>query len=413
MNNSSKYRGTIISSYLGYVTQSIVVNLTPLFFTIFRTQYGISYEFLATLILITFLIQLIVDLLSIKFVSGLGFRKCAVLSQLFSFIGLLCLGVTVPLLHNSKTAIILSVLFYSIGGGLIEVVVSPIVDALPSDSKDSSMSLLHSFYSWGQVFVIIITTALLKILGNTLWYFIPIIWSILPLINLFNFTKVPIIEPEVKKQGKLAKGLLTSKIFVLLFAMMVCSGAAEQVISQWASLFCENGLGVNKVIGDLLGPCMFAACMGIGRTFYGIKGATLNLTKALSVCSVITVVCYIAASFFKSPVISLAGCALCGLGVSLMWPGLLSLTADKFSSSGTAVFSLLALAGDIGCSVGPFITGVVSDKVCSSVGIAEKAQSLSMTVDELGMKSGIATGIVFPLIMTVGMLLLRKTKKTN
>lgn len=413
MKNPNKFRGTLISAYLGYVTQSIVVNLASLFFVIFRTQYGITYEFLATLILLTFLIQLLVDLFSIKFISSLGFRKCAVLSQLFSFIGLVSLGVSVPLFDNSKAAIVISVLIYSVGGGLIEVVVSPMIDALPSESKDSSMSLLHSFYSWGQVLVIIVTTALLKIFGHSVWYFIPLIWSVLPLINTFNFARVPIIEPELEKPAKITKNLIGSKTFILLFVMMICSGAAEQVIAQWASLFCENGLGVSKVVGDLLGPCMFAACMGIGRTFYGIKGASIDLNKALSVCSVLSIACYVAASFFKSPVISLAGCALCGLGVSLMWPGILSFAACKFSSGGAAVFSLLALAGDVGCSIGPYITGIISDKICSSPGIAEKATSLSMTVDEFGMKCGIAAGIVFPIITFLGTLILKSKKNAE
>lgn len=413
MNVKNKYIGTVISSYLGYITQSIVVNLAPLFFVIYRTNYGISYDFLATLVLLTFLVQLLVDLLSIKFISVLGYRKCAVLSQFFSFIGLLTMGITVPLIDDTKFAILISVMLYSVGGGLIEVVVSPIVDALPSESKDSSMSLLHSFYSWGQVLVITLSTLMLRLIGNMYWYVIPIIWSMLPLVNIFNFARVPIIEPKTEKPGKVTKQLFTSKLFILFFVMMICSGAAEQVIAQWASLFCEKGLGVNKVAGDLLGPCMFAVCMGIGRTFYGIKGTKIDLTKMLFLCSVLSIICYIAASFFKSPVISLAGCALCGLGVSILWPGLLSLSASEFKEGGSAVFSLLALAGDIGCSVGPYITGIVSDAVCSSQNAVGTAAKLSMTIDEFGMKSGIASGIVFPIFMFVGTVILITKKKAK
>ena len=407
----NKYKGTLISCYLGYVTQSIVVNLAPLFFVIFRTSYGITYELLATLILLTFFVQIAVDFPSIKFVSFLGYRKSAVLSQLFSFAGLFFLGFSTLIIKNSIVAITVSVLLYSIGGGLIEVVISPIIDALPSDSKDSSMSLLHSFYSWGQVVVIILTTVLLKILGHSLWYVIPVIWSVLPLVNIFNFTKVPIIEPEVHTPGKVTKELFTSKLFILFLIMMICSGAAEQVIAQWASLFCEKGLGVEKVTGDLLGPCLFATFMGIGRTFYGIYGSKIDLTKALCGCSLLSIMCYIAMSCFKSPVISLAGCALCGLGVSLLWPGLLSLSSSRFVVAGSAMFSLLALAGDIGCSLGPYLTGIVSDKVTASERLASYASSLSMTPDEFGLKCGIASGIIFPIIMFIGTLPLLFSKK--
>lgn len=407
----NKYKGTVIACYFGSVTQSIVINLAPLFFIIFRTAYGFSYGFLATLILLTFFIQIIVDLLSVSFVAKLGFRKCAVLSQAFSMTGLILLGVTVPLFQSAKAAVILSVLFYSIGGGLIEVILSPIIDSLPSESKDSSMSLLHSFYSWGQVLVIILTTLLLSLFTHAFWFIIPLMWSLIPAVNIILFSKVPIIEPKAHSPIKVTKELFKSKLFIMFFVLMICSGAAEQVIAQWASLFCENALGVSKVTGDLLGPCMFAAFMGIGRTFYGVKGSKLDLTKALVICSLISIVCYILTFAFRSAFVSLAGCALCGLGVSLMWPGMLSLSSSRFENGSAAMFSLLALGGDLGCSFGPYLSGLVSDGVNASNTALSFAESISMTGDELSLKCGIAAGLIFPVLMLIGTLIITRNKK--
>lgn len=408
-----KYKKTLLSCYLGYVTQSIVINLAPLFFVIFNDTFDFSYAFLANLVLVTFLIQILVDSLSVKYVSRFGYRKIAVLSQFFSALGLTLLCILPLIMGDMRIAVMISVILYSIGGGLIEVVVSPIVDALPSEAKESSMSLLHSFYSWGQVVVIIVSTLLLKLFGEAYWFIIPLIWSVIPYINIVNFSRVPIIEPTTEEIKFSPKELISSKVFLLAVFMMICSGAAEQVMAQWASMFCETGLGVSKMIGDLFGPCMFAACMGVGRTFYGIFGNKIDLRRSLMLCSLFTIACYISAVFFASPVLNLAGCALCGIGVSLMWPGMLALTASKYKS-GAALFALLAIGGDIGCSLGPYLTGIVSDFVSTSEKGIAYASSVGITSEQLGLKAGILSGIIFPILLFIGTLLINdRSRKLN
>jgi len=276
---------------------------------------------------------------------------------------------------------------FSIGGGLIEVLVSPIVESLPSEAKASSMSLLHSFYSWGQVLVIILSTLALLFLGQELWFFLPLVWSLLPLYTLFKFTRVPLIPPEEESKRTPLKTLFRSRIFLIALLLMICSGASEQSMAQWASLFAEKGLGISKTLGDLLGPCLFAVMMGIVRTWYGMKGQKVHIHKILVISSVLCMASFVIAAIVPIPAISLLGCALCGLSVSLMWPGMLSLTAASYPSGGVAMFAILALAGDLGCSVGPQLIGIIAD-----------SSSLNW---------GLLTAIIFPTIMLVGLVALK------
>ncbi|MBQ7669371.1 MAG: MFS transporter [Clostridia bacterium] len=403
-----KYKKTLAACCFGYVTQSIVVNLAPLFFIIFKRDFGFSYSFIASIVLATFVIQIAVDALSVKFMGTLGYRRCAILSQIFSASGLLMLGVLPGITGNAHIAVLVSVVLYSIGGALVEVVISPIVDSLPTESGSASMSFLHSFYSWGQVAVILITTFLLILIGESAWYVIPLIWTALPALCAALFFKVPIIEPEPQNAVKVTGRLFGRKIFILTMILMICAGASEQIMAQWASIFCENGLGVTKVVGDLLGPCLFAAFMGVGRTWYGIKGDKIDLRRAMIFCSSLTIACYLLTVFSGNSVASLAGCALCGLGVSLLWPGMLSLSSATFPDGGPAMFSYLALGGDVGCALGPYIAGIVSDRVSESEFGQSLAASTSSGIDEISLKAGILAGIVFPIIMLTGALLLGK-----
>ncbi len=400
-NKASPYRSTLIACYLGYITQAITVNLAPLFFVIFQNQYGVSYTQIANLVLITFVIQIIVDASMVKLTPIVGYRRSAVFAHIFSVIGLVCLTI-LPRVMPAYAGILISVFFYSIGGGLTEVVISPIVDALPGDAKASAMSLLHSFYSWGQMAVVILSTVLLSIVGNANWFYIPLVWAILPLCNIFLFARVPIVEPEEEQKSNGAGKFLRSPIFVVAVLMMICSGASEQAMSQWASLFAERGLGVPKIAGDLLGPCMFAFCMAIGRTVYGICGEKINIEKALMACAGLTIGCYIVVAFVPNPVVALLGCALTGLGVSLMWPGMLSYSSQKYDyKAGPVLFSLLALGGDIGCSVGPWITGCVSDTYLATVERTAEAESQAI-------RYGLLAAVIFPALMLVLSLIMRK-----
>lgn len=402
MKAKSKYTSTLYACYLGYITQAIVVNLVPLFFVIFQNSFGVSYVDLANLVLLTFMVQIVTDAIMIKVTPIVGYRKCAVAAHVFSAVGLTLLTF-LPRLMDPYAGILISVILYSIGGGLTEVVISPIVDALPGDAKASAMSLLHAFYSWGQVLVVMLTTVVLALIGDDNWCWIPLGWAMIPFFNLFNFMRVPIVEVSEEQKSNGIGTFLKSPVFIVALFMMICGGASEMAMAQWASLFAERALGVSKVLGDLLGPCLFALCMGIGRTAYGIVGEKINIEKALLGCAGLSVVCYLVTVFVPVPVVSLLGCAFCGFGVSLMWPGVLSYTSQKYNyNAGPVLFSLLALGGDIGCSLGPWVTGVVSDLVLSvSAGADAESQAI---------RFGILAAIVFPAVMMVLIGIMRKLR---
>ena len=401
------YKSTLRACCLGYVTQAAVVNLAPLLFVIFQNRYGLSFTMIGSLVLFNFVVQLLVDAVSIKFVDRIGYRASVMIAHGFSAAGLLLLGI-LPGIMPAYAGMLIAVFLYAIGGGLIEVLISPIVDSLPGDAKASTMSLLHSFYSWGQVVVVALSTLLLQLFGHDLWFLLPILWAILPAINLFYFLRVPLIPPVAEEHRLPLKKLLTSRIFVVAMLLMVCSGAAEQAMSQWASLFVETGLGISKVLGDLLGPCIFAVMMGIGRTLYGTRGQKLNLQKALSASAVLCIVSYLLTALVPIPAIALLGCALCGLSVSLMWPGMLSLSSAGYPTGGTAMFAILALCGDLGCSAGPWLTGLVSDAAQNSSAIVNWGAGMGNDPAQAGLKIGLLVAIVFPLVMLFGIYYMRR-----
>ena len=342
------------------------------------------------LILINFGTQIVADILSVKYVDRIGYRKAAVMAHIFCSIGLMSLGVLPLIMPVPYMGLVIAVMIYAIGGGIIEVLVSPIVEFLPGDEKASAMSLLHSFYCWGQVGVVLLTTLLLKVIGSSYWFVLPILWAFIPLYNIKNFLKVPIIEPHEDAPTMSIGELLSTRGFVIALLLMLCAGASEITMSQWSSLFAEKGLQVPKVVGDLLGPCLFAVLMGIGRSIYGIWGHKINLNRALMASGILCVICYAVTIFVQNPLISLLGCAVTGLSVSLMWPGTFSVTSATYPMGGTAMFGMLAIFGDIGAAVGPWIAGVVSDAV------------------GLGLKAGLLVAIVFPVILVIGVMLLKK-----
>ena len=385
------YKSTLHACYLGYITQALIVNLPPLLFIVFREKFGLSYTMLGSLVVVIFLTQLAVDALAIKFVDKIGHRISAVIAHIFAAVGMLLLAVLPQIMQQPYIGLVIASLMFSIGGGLIEVLISPIVESLPGDAKASSMSLLHSFYSWGQVLVIILSTIALLILGHDLWYIIPILWAILPIVTLIKFTKVPLMPPQHKDERISLKTLLTSRIFILAVILMICSGASEQAMGQWASLFAEQGLGISKTLGDLLGPCLFAIMMGIVRTFYGIKGQKINMQKVLTISAFVCIISYVITALSPVPVLSLIGCSLCGLAVSLMWPGMLSLTAEKYPSGGVMMFAILAFGGDLGCAIGPWVTGVVADRSDLNIGLL--------------------SAIIFPSLLFIGLLTLKLISK--
>lgn len=411
MNRAYTYRHTTFACYRGYITQAIINNLAPLLFIIFRTSFGITYEQLGALVLANFITQIVTDLWATKYADRFGYRKCMVVAHGLSFCGLLLLGILPLLLPDPNLGILLSIIVYAIGGGLLEVVVSPIIEALPNENKEGSMSLLHSFYCWGQMSVVILTTLLIWILGRDLWFVLPILWSLFPLYNMFSFLHVPILPLVTEGKGMKLKELFSTRTFYLAMILMICSGASELTMSQWSSMFAERGLGIPKVYGDLLGPGLFALFMAIGRTIFGYLGDRLPLKRVLAVSSVLCVITYLVTVFSTSPVLSLLACSLTGLTVSLMWPGTFSIFSATFPRGGTLMFGILAVCGDIGCSVGPWMAGKISDAVEQGSLMLPLWEGRGFNLEQIGLRSGLLAAILFPLLMFLGLALSKRRRE--
>ena len=407
------YRLTRIACYVGYITQAVTINLTTLFFVIFQDRYAVRFSLLGQLVLITFLMQIAVDLISIRMVPKIGYRASAVAAHVLAAAGLLLLGILPRALPDPYVGILIAVCFYSAGSGLTEVIISPLIDALPGDAKASSMSLLHSFYSWGFCLVVLVTTPMLMLVGQARWYLLPLFWSLIPLSNTILFLRVPIPDEQAEAERRVPLSRLWKNgAFYLFILLMICSGASEQAMSQWASLFAERALGVAKAVGDILGPCLFALLMALGRTAYGVWGQRIRMAPALFGCAALTVGCYMLAVFGRGAIFGLVGCAVCGFGVSLMWPGVLSLSSARFPLGGSPMFAVLAFAGDVGCSLGPWISGLVSDRVSLAPDAALAA--LAGDAEQIALKSGMLAASVFPILMTLSLLFfLRKSSPTD
>ncbi|MBC5580224.1 MFS transporter [Anaerofilum sp. BX8] len=392
------YRPTLRACYLGYVTQAVVNNLAPLLFVLFQTDFSIPLEKIGQLILLNFGTQLLVDLASVKLVDRLGYRFCACAAHLVSAAGLALLGVLPRLLPDPYLGLVIPVMVCAVGGGLIEVLISPIVEALPGDAKASAMSLLHAFYCWGQVLVVLLSTLFLRV-WPACWPLLTALWGLLPFYNFFRFLKVPLAPVIAGGTAMSLRELFSRRVFWLALLMMMCAGSSELAMSQWSSLFAERGLGVPKMLGDLLGPCLFALLMGAGRTLYGIFGERLPLKKLMAASSLFCVCCYLVTVFAPHPVVSLLGCAACGLSVSLLWPGTFSLSSAALPLGGTAMFSLLALAGDLGGAVGPWLAGLVSGRFAAA------------GAEQAGLRGGLLAVTVFPLLMLAGVLVFHREQK--
>lgn len=390
------YKHTRIACYAAFVVLAIVVNLVPLFFVSFRRMFGLSLEQLGLLVSVNFCVQLIVDFIAAHYADRLGYRRAMVLSQIFAAAGIVLIGVLPFVGLQPFTGLLLSVACMAVGGGMMEVLVSPMLHALPIQKKDSAMSLLHAFYCWGHVGVVLLSTVFFVLFGRENWRWLSLFWAIVPIITGWLFTRVPILHVIAEGQSAMPmRQLFSHRIFYLFIVVMICSGASEQAMGQWASLFAEMGLGVSKTVGDLLGPCLFAVTMGVSRTFYGFTADRLNMQRVLTETAALSVAGYLLAVFSPSPWLSLAGCGVCGLAAGVMWPGALSLVAKKFPLGGTAMFAFLALGGDVGCGLGPAVVGMVS-------GVVERTNGV-----ETGVKTGLLVATVFPALLFVCMLFLR------
>lgn len=393
-NASPSYNSTIKACFVAYIIQAIVNNFVSLLFVIYQRDYGMPLSQITLLITINFTLQLVIDSLSAVFVDKIGYRTSILIAHGASALGLVLLGFLPDIMPSHFSGLLIAILIYAIGGGLVEVLISPIVEACPTDNKESVMSLLHSFYNWGSAGVIIFTTLFLKIFGSSSWKALSLIWAFVPLINGVVFTRVPIaplIEDE--KGGMKIPELLKNKLFWLLALMMLCSGASEHSVGQWASTMAEKGLNISKTLGDLLGPALFAILQGTARLTYAKKGKKYNLEHLMLLSSILCIVSYLLIIITPNPVLSLVGMAGAGFAVGIMWPGTFSVSSKRLERGGTAMFALLALAGDLGCSAGPTLTGFVANKANENL------------------RLGIASAIIFPLLMAI--LLITLIKKSS
>ena len=389
------YKKTLLACYLGFITQAITANFAPLLFLTFHNDYQIPLGTIALISSVFFFSQLVVDLFCAKFVDKIGYRKCIVASEVFSAVGLIGLTVLPELFESPFVGIIISVVLYAIGSGLIEVLVSPIVEACPFENKESVMSLLHSFYCWGSLGVVLISSLFFTVFGIENWRWIARIWALIPIYNIYNFMTCPIEHLVEDGEGLGIRKLFSVPLFWVSVILMVCAGASELSMAQWASAYVESALGLSKAVGDMAGPCLFALAMGICRVFYGKFGEHLDLYKYMLVSGALCVVCYLMAALSRSPAVGLIGCVLCGAAVGIMWPGTISISAATIPKGGTAMFALLAMAGDLGGTIGPALVGKIAQTNGDDV------------------QRGLLFGMIFPIVLILSITVLLVCKKKD
>lgn len=388
------YKKTLVACYFGLISQAICANFTPLLFLNFKNQYHVGLDSLTLIPLFFFITQILMDIFAAKFVDKIGYRICAVVSQAFCAAGIFLMGILPDLFPNPFVGILISVVIYAMGSGLVELV-SPIIEACPFENKARVMGTLHSFYCWGSVGVILLSTLFFSIFGISRWKILAMIWAIFPLLNLFNFLSCPMEKLTEEGEGLSAGKLCKMPLFWLFILIMICVGASECMMSQWASAFTESALGVSKTVGDLAGPCLFSFLMGISRLCYGKMSEKFDLVPMIIGCGLLCTLCYLTASLSSLPIIGLAGCALCGMVAGIMWPGTLSVSSQKCPTGGTTLFSFLALAGDFGASVGPSLVGNISNLAGGNL------------------KTGLLAAAIFPLLLSLGFFIMQKKYKQN
>ena len=388
------YQKTKIACYLGFITQAISANFASLLFLKFHHDYQISLGNIAWISTCFFFTQLLIDLFCAKFVDRIGYRVCVVASEVCSAAGLIGLAFLPEIFPNPLAGILCSVILYAMGSGLIEVLCSPIIEACPFDNKEATMSLLHSFYCWGAVGTILISTIFFLIFGIESWKWLAVLWALIPIVNIYNFATCPIEYLVDEENGMKVTELFRKPLFWIAICLMICSGASELAMAQWASAYAEAALGLSKTIGDLAGPCMFAVAMGISRVIFGKYGERIDLMKFMASSGILCVICYFLTALSSNPILGLIGCIVCGFSVGIMWPGTISISSKEFPMGGTAMFALLAMAGDLGGSIGPGIVGRVTQSAGNNIQV------------------GMGVGLIFPFILLI-MLFILYTKKKN
>ena len=390
------YRLTLKACYLGFSVQATVVNLTPVLFIPLRNQFGLSFGSLGLLVFVNFITQVLTDIAFSHIVDKKGYRSFLVLAHIFSAAGFLVFAVSPLFLDSPYIGFVIGTIIFSAGGGLLELLISPTVNAIPLKAKSSTMSLLHSFYAWGQMGVVIITTLFILAFGRQSWPIIMILWAIPPVINAVLFSRTPIAPIVSEDKRESFRRHIRNKFFIAAFFAIAFGGASEIVMNQWASAFMEEVMAIPKALGDISGMSMFAFMLGLGRLLHGKYGEKLNLYKIMLIGTISAVICYLIVAFSPINVLSLAACALCGISVSLLWPGTLVLSAERFPLAGTWLFAFLAAGGDIGASIGPWLVGIVSDNAAKLEFLAQLGKNLGISVVQLGMRTGILIGALFP-----------------
>lgn len=386
------FKHTILASYIGYITQAILNNLVPLFFLIFHESFKISLSKITLIVTVNFLVQLVVDMIAGKYVEKTGYRIPIIAAHIFAAAGLVLLAVLPSVMSSPYLGILIAVCVYAVGGGLTEVLISPIVEACPTDNKSAAMSLLHSFYCWGTVGVILLSTLFMFVFGKNNWQLLCVLWALVPLANAVFFAYVPINRLCEGEEGVKLTELFKTPIFWVFMLLMLTAGASEQAMSQWASAFAESGLKVSKAVGDIAGPCMFSVLMGTARVLSARIKPDKELLNPISMSAVLCIGSYLLASLSDNAIMSLVGCAVCGFSVGIMWPGVFSCASATLRRGGSAMFAMLALAGDIGCSVGPTLVGFVAEANGDSL------------------KSGLLLSIIFPITLIAAAFLCKKIK---
>lgn len=402
-------RHTRAACYISFIVQAIVNNLAPLLFVSFQTVYAVTLEQIGTLIAVNFITQMIVDILAARCARHITTRVLIVVSQIFASLGLVGLAVLPRAMPSPYAGLCCAMILSAVGGGLIEVLSSPIIESLPSGDKAGSMNFLHSFYCWGQAGVALLSTLFMRVFGREAWSVLPFIWAAVPLVSGWLFLKAPLYALPGDVNPMPLRRLVSNRLFIQLFIMMMASGASEIAMSQWSSLFAETGLGVGKTLGDLLGPCSFALAMGVTRAYFGTRPG-LNLPRALMISAAGCVACYLVAALARSPLVALAGCACTGFTVGLMWPGMLSLSASRIPEGGTALFAVLALGGDTGCTLGPWLVGRVAGWIDRGATVTLTGVFGSGRPEQVGLRAGLLLAVVFPIILFIGTAVLNKRR---
>ena len=389
------YGKTKTACYLGYVTQAISINLLPLLYVTFQKEFSVTLAQLGLLATVIFVVQIAVDLLAARFGRHLSYRVGCIAAHVCATVGLASMSFLPSVLSDPYIGILLASVLLSVGGGLIEVLISPVVDAIPGEEKAGEMSLLHSFYCWGVVGVALLSTLFFTVCGTVAWRWLVLLWTLIPAMTVLLFCLVP-LPPKPEATAASPQPFRFAGLFLLLMLLMLCGGATELGLAQWASLFAERGLRVSKTLGDLLGPCAFALFQGSARVVYARQSLSHDARRMLVLCAVGCVVSYSLIVASPWPLLSLLGFCLCGWFVGPMWPGILSLASERYPTGGTSMFATLALCGDMGCALAPAMVGAVSDAVRMNVSLA------------YALRSGFGVCMIFPILLLVGLLLLRK-----